>query len=251
MMSFKWKKIAIVVVDIAIAVYLILAITSFNKPDELATACSEVLIDIEHDDTVDGFLNEEQVMNFLKAKKINPEGQAMNKVDARQIEETLEHSPFVEKAECYKTQNGKLCIQLKQKTPVIRVQADNGDDYYLDNQGGMLTNVSYPSNLIIATGNISRQYAKSVLTPVGNMLLGDKFWQNQIEQLNVLSDGTLEMVPRVGDHIVFLGTPDNLQAKLDRLQKFYRYGLSQAGWNRYSYINVEFNNQIICKKRKK
>ena len=97
-MSFKWKKIAIVVVDIAIAVYLILAITSFNKPDELATACSEVLIDIEHYDTVDGFLNEEQVMNFLKANKINPEGQAMNKVDARQIEETLEHSPFVEKA---------------------------------------------------------------------------------------------------------------------------------------------------------
>ena len=39
--------------------------------------------------------------------------------------------------------------------------------------------------------------------------------------------------------------------KLDRLQKFYRYGLSQAGWNRYSYINVEFDNQIICKKRKK
>ena len=129
-MSFKWKKLGIVVVDIAIAVYLILAITSFNQPDELATACSEVLIDIERDAT-DGFLNEEQVMNFLKANKMNPEGQAMNKVDARQIEETLERSPFVEKAECYKTQNGKLCIQLKQKTPVIRVQADNGDDYYV------------------------------------------------------------------------------------------------------------------------
>ena len=56
-------------------------------------------------------------------------------------------------------------------------------------------------------------------------------------------------MPRVGDHVVYLGQPVNLQEKLDRLEKFYRYGLSQAGWNKYSYINLEFNNQIICKKR--
>ena len=37
--------------------------------------------------------------------------------------------------------------------------------------------------------------------------------------------------------------------KLSRLEKFYRYGLSQAGWNKYSYIDLEFDNQIICRKR--
>ena len=37
--------------------------------------------------------------------------------------------------------------------------------------------------------------------------------------------------------------------KLTRLEKFYKYGLSQAGWNKYSYINLEFDNQIICKRR--
>ena len=36
---------------------------------------------------------------------------------------------------------------------------------------------------------------------------------------------------------------------MDRLEKFYKYGLSQAGWNKYSYINIVFDNQIICKKR--
>jgi cell division protein FtsQ len=36
---------------------------------------------------------------------------------------------------------------------------------------------------------------------------------------------------------------------MDRLEKFYKYGLSQAGWNKYYYINLEFDNQIICKKR--
>jgi cell division protein FtsQ len=67
----------------------------------------------------------------------------------------------------------------------------------------------------------------------------------------------------VGDHILYLGRlPEGLQRsqietavtefmdkKLTRIQKFYRYGLSQTGWNKYSYIDVEFDNQIICKKR--
>ena len=44
---------------------------------------------------------------------------------------------------------------------------------------------------------------------------------------------------------------DFINGKLARLEKFYRYGLSQAGWNKYAYINLEFDNQIICKKRKK
>ena len=57
-------------------------------------------------------------------------------------------------------------------------------------------------------------------------------------------------VPRVGDNIVYLGRPDGLRRKLDRLRKFYKYGLSRVGWDRYSYISVEFDNQIICKKRK-
>lgn len=34
------------------------------------------------------------------------------------------------------------------------------------------------------------------------------------------------------------------------MRKFYLYGLNKAGWNKYSYISVEFDNQIICKKVK-
>lgn len=28
--------------------------------------------------------------------------------------------------------------------------------------------------------------------------------------------------------------------------KFYKYGLSKVGWNKYSYIDVELDNQIVC-----
>jgi cell division protein FtsQ len=80
-------------------------------------------------------------------------------------------------------------------------------------------------------------------------VLADPFWKNQVVQYHVLGDGSVEMVPRVGGHIIYLGQPTNVTKKLSRLQKFYRYGLMQAGWNKYSRVSVEFDNQIGCKRK--
>ena len=112
-------------------------------------------------------------------------------------------------------------------------------------------NVGVAIVMEVATGDIKRHYAQTKLREFGVFLLDNPFWRSQVEQLNVLADGSVEMIPRVGNHIVYLGQPTHLNEKFTRLEKFYRYGLSKAGWNKYSYINIEFNNQIICKKRAK
>ena len=44
---------------------------------------------------------------------------------------------------------------------------------------------------------------------------------------------------------------DYVNSKLDRTLTFYKYGLNKVGWNKYSYIDVEFDNQIVCRKREK
>ena len=46
-MYIDWKKTLIVVCDIVVATYLLLAVTSFNKPDAKVSHCKEVKIDIE------------------------------------------------------------------------------------------------------------------------------------------------------------------------------------------------------------
>ena len=205
-MTINWKQTLMVACNIAVGIYLVLAVTAFNDPDEaMAKECTEVKIDIEKES-------------------------------------------FVEKAECYKTLSGHVCINIKQRIPVIRIMADNGDNYYLDNHGNIMPEAGYATDILIATGHISKKYAQNVLSKIANHIVSNTFWKNQTVQLNVLTNGTLEMVPRVGDHIVFLGSPTHIDSKLERLRKFYIYGLNKTGWNKYSYINVEFNNQIICKK---
>lgn len=248
MVSFNWKKSIVVVFDIVIAAYLILAVTAFNKPAERATVCSEVKIDID-DEMPDGFLNANEIKKILEKQQLYPLAKPMMAVNARDIEETLRKNPFVQQAECYKAQNGHVCISLKQRMPIMHVMADNGDNYYVDIHGNILPETRFASDLLVTTGHITKKYAQKTLTPVVNEIVRDKFWQSQIVQIHVLDDGSLEVVPRVGDHIVYLGAPIDIPRKLERLRKFYLYGLNQAGWNKYAYISVEFDNQIICKKK--
>ena len=176
----------------------------------------------------------------------------------------LKASPFVKTAECFKTQDGHVCILLTQRMPVVRIKAVQGDDYYVDDNDCIMPNSHYTSDLIIATGHISKWFAMNYISPVSKAIMGDDLWRNQIEQINVLSDRSIELVPRVGEQIINLGqlpeskyknerrklVNDFINKKLTRLENFYKYGLSQAGWNKYSYINLEFDNQIICKRKK-
>jgi len=247
-MHINWKKIFTVSFSVIIGVYLLLAITAFNHPIERDMTCRDVQVTIEGNAT-GGFLTPADICRMLTEQELYPVGKHLTDVNLRAIEERLEAQELIERVEAYKTQSGNVKISISERVPVMRVMA-NGQDYYVDRDGKALMNTGYVCNLIIATGSISQAYASRVLAPIGRIIMADDFWRNQIEQINVLPDSTVEIVPRVGGHIIYIGQPIGVTKKLERLRKFYRYGLSQAGWNKYSRISVEFNNQIVCKKKK-
>lgn len=260
-MRINWKKTFVVTLDVILAVYLVLVFTSFNKPDETRKRCVKVAINIE-DEMTNGFLDASDIKRRLQACKLYPLNKPMAQVNTREIEAMLKRSPFVKTTDCYKTEDGVVHILLTQRMPVVRIKSLNNDDYYLDDQDQVMPNTRYTSDLIIATGHINKAFAKDYVSVLSKCLMASELWRNQIEQINVLPDKGIELVPRVGNHVVYIGQlPESTNAakrkeevsayvekKMKRLEFFYKYGLSQAGWNKYSYINLEFDNQIICKK---
>ena len=237
--------------DVILLVYVFVAMISFNKPDESKNVCTEVNIVIA-DQNANGFLTANEVKKMMKDSRMYPLNFKMTDIQPRLIEDLLCKSPFVKTAECYKTKDNKVFVSITQRLPVIRIKSERGDDYYLDDKGGIMPNTSYTSDLIIATGNIRQSFARNYIAPMANIIMANDLWKNMIEQINVLSDGGIEIVPRIGDHVVFLGyMPQTRYAskrkekiaafvdtKLTRLEKFYKY----------AYISLEFDNQIICKK---
>lgn len=51
------------------------------------------------------------------------------------LERELAKHPLIDQVECYKTPSGKLCIEVTQRIPILRVMSANGENYYLDNKG--------------------------------------------------------------------------------------------------------------------
>lgn len=95
---------------------------------------------------------------------------------------------------------------------------------------------------------------------------GSEFWSAQIVQINVTTpksqaqrgdfveggnsakDPEIELIPRVGDHVILFGKLENTEEKLDKLLIFYNEALNKEGWNNWGYINLRYNNQVVCKK---
>ena len=258
----NWKYCALIVIDLVIAIYLVFAMTSWNKPDETPRLCNKVEINIE-DENENGFLKTTEVKTLLERKSLYPLNRRIDGINTREIENILLKTAFVNTAQCYVTTEGHVKLSLTQRTPIVRVKAENGEDYYIDDNGGVMPNTQYTSDMIIVTGALSKQYACKYISLLASTIMADDLWRNQIEQINVLKDKTIEIVPRVGDHIINIGMLPNsrfpekrkelvsefVKKQLQRIELFYKYGLSEAGWNKYSYISVEFANQVICTNR--
>ena len=242
------KRILLSIVMLLVIAYLVVALTAFNRKP-VGQTCHGMELIIK--DTVNaGFITQKEVTELLEKKGINPVGKPMERIRSKTLEKELAKHPLIDQVECYKTPGGKLCVEVSQRIPVLRVMSVNGDNYYVDNKGTVMPpHAKCIAHLAIATGNVEKSFATRELYKFAVFLQQNPFWDAQIEQINVTAGRNIELVPRVGDHIVFLGTLRDYERKLDRLKTFYAKGLNQVGWNKYSRISLEFGNQIICTKR--
>lgn len=228
------------------AVYLVIAITKINTLDE-RDECRGLDIQIL-DDQQTGFVNENEVRELLVAKKLFPEGKALKDVNLAQLESVLVVSPYIDKTLCYKTAEQTVMIKVTPRIPVLHVLNAAGEDFYIDNKGGIMPRGHHTIDLPVMTGNVQRATAGSLYASFGNLLAKDAYWRNFIEEIYVTGKGELELTPQAGQHTILLGDTSNLTDKLHRMKVFYAEGLPKTGWNRYSTISLKYDNQVICTK---
>lgn len=270
------KKIFFILSDIFIGAYLVMAMTSWKKVAPVTPRCNKVTIQVA-DENSNGFLTQQEIQRLLKKHDIYPLGQSLAIANPRMIEDELKRMPFVNNAQCSISQDGHATIIVTQRTPLVRIKNATNQDYYIDDNGGIMPNSQYISNLMIATGNISKQYATQYISVIAGYLMQDELWSKEIEQINVTPELNVELVPRNADHVVNIGrmpkinktlSPTKrkeeinkyLKHQLTRLELFYRHvpqtlngavpkDTSNTLNSLYSYINLEYNNQIICQRR--
>lgn len=250
---------------IFIPVLYILIIPIYFVKSTTSKPCGGIVIDIK-DSSDYHFVTEKQLLNLAYGNSGKILGTPVKEISVTDIENRINVLKELKVAEAYMTIDGTVHIYADQRDPVMRVMPDNGGDFFVDEDGVVVRRRNlYTPRLHIVGGNINISSAMlegvSVLdTSIKNSILkdiyhlvnyinDDKFWSAQIDQIYVDNNDEIDLIPRVGNQLVHLGTVENYEGKLRNLEAFYDKVLPEVGWNKYSLINLEFKDQIVCKRR--
>lgn len=258
------KRIKDIFIWTMVVGYVILAF-GFAAEKQKALVCNNVEVIIV-DSLKNRFVEKDNILRLLERRGIKLIGRSFNQIDLSKVESIINEYPPVKKAEVYKTANGSIVIDLKQRNPVLRIIDRNNATFYIDENGYIMkTSGNYTSHVIIANGNIGVNFQVTSRTNVkgfkgkqkifadlyflSKYIAGDKFWNAQIQQVYVNSTGDIELIPRVGSHVIVFGDYSDCDTKFNNLMSLYKNGLPSKGWNAYEMINLKYKGQVICTKR--
>jgi cell division protein FtsQ len=244
--------------------YLIL-VPVFLVSSANSRRCKGISIDIK-DSSDYHFVTKRQLLNLVYGSTGKIIGKPVKDVSVSDIENKINGLRELKEAEVYMTIDGTIHVYANQRDPVMRVMPNGGGDFFIDNDGVVVRKRNlYTPRLHIVEGNVNISSAMlngvSVLdTSIKNSILKDiyylveyindnSFWSAQIDQIYVDNNDQIDLIPRVGNHVIHLGTTENLEGKLRNLATLYEKVLPEVGWNKYSVINLEYKDQIVCKKR--
>jgi cell division protein FtsQ len=241
----KFKNIAIGTGCLLILCYAAFAVWRFanGNNDRVCKSCEIELTD----STQYKLISEKEISNLLNEHQLNPIGKTLSKIKTEDIEKLLKDNPLIKTAECYKTPSGIVHVKIHQRTPKFRIIGL--ESFYVDTEKKwMPASPNFSAYVPIVSGRITKSMATGEMFDFVSFLEDNPFWNAQIEQIYVRDDLKIELVPRVGDAIIILGRLENYKSKLEKLRKLYLNGFKTIGWNRYSKIDLEYEDQVICTK---
>ena len=226
-----------------------------SKKQSVKCAKIEILIP-----GADNFIEIEEIDAILKQSQGDLIGRNLEKINLHQIEKSIAANPYIGFVKVYADMNGTVFVEVKQRQPVLRILSAGGQDYYVDSDGlKMPVSPNFTANVLVATGNILEGFngrVDTLMTSVAKDLYKtamfvkkDTLWDAQIEQLHINEKSDIEMVPRVGNQRIILGTAKDIDTKMSNLLAFYKQAMPRVGWNAYRSINLKYVNQIVCEKR--
>ncbi|MDR3367034.1 MAG: hypothetical protein LBO71_08740 [Prevotellaceae bacterium] len=231
--------------------------------------CTKVEVVIA-DSSDNRFVRKEDIPAIFRRSGITYFGRRVGEIPTQAMEQALTERSLIRRANVYATADGTLHVTIVQRKPIVRVYADNGQSFYIDDEGFIIRPYSgYTSHVPVASGRIAAPFGSSFrgsmfaffeekkkddrtlrqLYAFARYVSRSAFWQAQVEQIYVTEQGKVELIPRVGAHIIRLGDFDSFEYKLRKLEAMYQKGMTLKGWNAYETIDLSFGNQVICKRK--
>jgi cell division protein FtsQ len=240
-----WHKILFSVL-ITLLVGGLAVVLAFVVPSNDTKKCENIHLSVtDYDDFK--FISDNDVRLQLQNSGVYPVGKLHSDIDLTEMEASLLKLSMIKSVKCYFATNGDVNVAVTQRVPVFRVM-EEGRSYYIDNERKrMSTSIKFSAYVPVVTGNVNFEFATTNLYDFIVYLQSESRWRSAFTQIYVYPDNKVELVPRVGDFIIKMGSLDRYEAKLKKLDKFLKVLPKYHSWDKYSVINLEFRDQVVCR----
>ena len=251
------KKLLLVATVLSAAVLFVIVLTSaIKKQNQLV--CRNIQVKIDYDSGL-AFLTGNEIkdkIDYMCGGSIT--GKPLTGIDFRNIEQTVRKNPFVADAEIFVNQQQEVVVDIIQKRPVLRVINNDGVSYYISEKNERIPlSDNFTSHVAIALGNVTMHKdtkrdsaVQAALYRLIQFVRKDEFLNALVDQVYVMENGEMEVIPKIGGQTIRFGEVDeNMAEKFDRLKIFYNEGLRKVGWDKYKSIDLRYKDQVVCVKR--
>ena len=192
------------------------------------------------------FITQEAVSKLLIQNQQGVTNVPKETLDLNGLESTLNKNPIIEFAEVYVNVEGKLTAKVKQKTPIARVLGNNS--YYIDSNGGVMPlSKNYTERVPFVTGFVGKSNL-DIAYKVADYVLKDEFLKQNVIEIHQNKNNSIDLKLRQTKFVVHLGQIKQLEKKISNLKAFYIKATKDKVLDKYSKVNLQFGNQVVCTK---
>ncbi|MDO5522454.1 MAG: hypothetical protein Q4G48_00225 [Bacteroidia bacterium] len=242
------KKFLFILVSLVIIGYLVFSAIYFNDSSK-NEVCTKFEVVVK-DSVQTKFIHPADIEELLKRKELYPVGKTMDEINTLEILDTILTNKLVKSATVYTARGGLVVANIYQREPILRVISHTKGSFYIDNnREQMPVSQNFAVYVPLATGAIDEEYAKNELYDFAVFLNNNPDWNAWVEQIVVKPNKDVDLIPRAGDFRIVFGKLENYSEKFAKFALFIEEGLNVVGWNRYSEINLKYDNQVVCTKK--
>ncbi|WP_290696157.1 cell division protein FtsQ/DivIB [Lacinutrix sp.] len=167
-------------------------------------------------------------------------------LDLNVLESVLNANAMIEKAEVFLNINGDFSAKIKQKKPIARVL--NSSSYYIDSKGGyMPLSSNFTARVPIVTGEVLKKNLNAIFV-IANIIDSDEFLKKNVVEIIQNKNKSIDLKLRQYKFIVQIGKLEHLDKKVNNLKAFYKKAIKDKSLDKYSKVNLQFENQVVCTK---
>jgi cell division protein FtsQ len=182
---------------------------------------TQIRIVVTTDSAAYGFIRTADIYPLVSPFEDRLLGRPLHEINTRELEQVVRRYPPVAGAETYTTADGTLCVEVRQRIPILRVINRFQESFFLDSEG----KTSHPSTLRTpartgTSGYIdenAREQESSPPCSAGTYNRNHPFWNARYNRLRKRTAATETDSPCI-NHTILWGPPGDDDDKIERLE---------------------------------